>query len=198
MRRIAVEVFVVFVLAAVGGAVVARRVLVEPAVDAIRNGAMQIPAPPPSAMQQAQDDRRSVALSSLLDSTRTAPVPAARAANQRPADSAAQPSVRREGTRVHIDLHGAEANSDALAGATVVPRDPSLGGGYVVQSIDQAGLLAAAGIQPGDVIVAVNDMPTRTADEALTAFALARSTPSTTLRLERGNRTFEVVADLVR
>lgn len=198
MRRIAVEVFVVFVLAAVGGAVVARRVLVEPAVDAIRNGAMQIPAPPPSAMQQAQDDRRSVALSSLLDSTRTAPAPVAPAANQHAAGIAVQPSVRREGTRVHIDLHGAEANSDALAGATVLPRDPSLGGGYVVQSIDQAGLLAAAGIQPGDVIVAVNDMPTRTADEALTAFALARSTPSTTLRLERGNRTFEVVADLVR
>jgi S1-C subfamily serine protease len=172
-------------------------VLPQPALRVVRAGGESIPLPNVAAT--GIDERRAIALSTLLDSV---PRPASnRPPAHAPATSgahAAQPSVRREGNAVHIDLHGAEASNDVLAGAELAPRDPASGGGYVVRSLDHAGLLAAAGIVVGDAIVAVNGMPTRTPDEAIAAFALARSSPAATLRLERAGRTFEVVADLVR
>jgi hypothetical protein len=197
MRRILLEIGVVFVLAAVAGVIVARGILPQPTLRVVRASGESIPPPNVSPTARSADDSRAIALSSLLDSVprSAAHVDAGAASHlaRRPA-----PNVRREGNTVHIDLHGAEASNDVLAGAELTPRDPSAGGGYLVRSLDHAGLLAAAGIEVGDAIIAVNGMPTRTADEAVAAFALARSSASATLRLERRSRTFEVVTDLVR
>lgn len=204
MRRVAFELAGLILAAALAGTALSRIVLARPAFEAMRVAGTFIP--PIAPVNPLDDDRRAISLSSLLATSsptpNAQPTPSAHANPRRTAITTAsiadQPSVHREGDHLHIDLHGGGANADLLAGAEVILRDMAFGGGYFVRSVDQAGLLAAAGVSPGDVIVSVNGEPTLSPDQALMAFALAQHATTITLGLKRGDRTFEVIADVVR
>ncbi|MEI8258746.1 MAG: hypothetical protein WCJ30_24000 [Deltaproteobacteria bacterium] len=213
MRRIALELAALLLVAAALGVLFARGIAPRPACAAVRAGAERLPVALFARTPPGDDDRRSVPLSTILGSVRATPRGQPRAGDvgagpTRPRGAsgtgpaitppAETPSVYRDGSHVHIDLHGAEPGADLLAGASLVPQDAAAGGGYRVQSLDQAGLLAAAGIAVGDVLVAVDGSPTLTADQALVAFAFAQHAHSARLTMRRADRTFDVVADMVR
>ncbi len=218
MRRIVLELAVLLVVAAGLAVVFSRGVMARPAIAAVRASGERLPSVVRTGTTTADDDRRAVPLSTILGSVRGtggrragdggAPsVAAAASTRSRGLVGAATgannplteaPSVYRDGSHVHIDLHGAEPGADLLAGASLVPQDAAAGGGYRVQSLDHGGLLAAAGVAAGDVLVAVDGAPTLTADQALVAFAFAQHARSATLTLRRAGRTFDVVADMVR
>jgi Do/DeqQ family serine protease len=65
--------------------------------------------------------------------------------------------------------------------------------GLVVRSVDPQGPAARAGVQPGDVIVAVNRQPVRSASEIGTALKASSSRPSLLLIIRGGQSLFLTV-----
>jgi len=92
-----------------------------------------------------------------------------------------------------------QKSTRASLGLTVQPLTPEIArtlrltganiSGVVVSSVDPSSDAAAQGIQPQDIIVSINQRPTRTPDEAAAAVAAARAAGRTSVLLlvRRGN-----------
>ncbi len=71
-------------------------------------------------------------------------------------------------------------------------------GGFELTAFDAQGYLRAAGIAPGDRLVAINGRPTRSLDELLAAYALARFGATLSLQFARGTTSYLLLVELVR
>lgn len=100
--------------------------------------------------------------------------------------------TRRDGRWV-VDLDQIDDPRNALAGVHLQPLgEGDAGEGFAITRTDRQGLLTAAGIRPGDVLVGVNDMPTLTPDQCLDALARLRHATALNFRFRRGSSTFTV------
>lgn len=118
------------------------------------------------------------------------------------ARSAAHAPEGLERARGHwvMDLRGVHNPRALLSGMDLVP--PGAPGapedGYVVRSTDRAGYARAAGIRPGDVLVAANGHALRSPDDALDAFIAARRAERVSLDFRRGAQRYTVQVQLLR
>ncbi len=71
-------------------------------------------------------------------------------------------------------------------------------GGFVVTSVDQQGYLSAAGVAVGDRLVALNEHPTGSLDQLLSAYFRSRFADAVLLRFSRGERDYLVRAEVLR
>lgn len=71
-------------------------------------------------------------------------------------------------------------------------------GGFVVTSVDAQGYLATAGIMVGDRLVALNDQPTGSLDQLLSAYFRSRFANAVLLRFSRGERDYLLRAEVLR
>ena len=86
-----------------------------------------------------------------------------------------------------------------LAGVRVAPTGgESASDGYRLLSSDRLGLLSAAGVRPGDVLVAVNGAPLRNPDDALEVLARSRRETHFAFRFRRGSGSYTVPVDILR
>jgi S1-C subfamily serine protease len=96
-----------------------------------------------------------------------------------------------------VDLRAFPSVRTALAGTELaLPGEGPHGDGYQVLRTDHHGLLAAAGIRPGDVLIGVDALPLRTPDEALDAMARLRRANRATFVFRRGSETFRVPVEV--
>jgi hypothetical protein len=110
------------------------------------------------------------------------------------------PSIltRRAG-RWQLDLREIGRPRQVLAGVRVAPTGgESAGDGYRLLSSDRLGLLSAAGVRPGDVLVAVNGAPLRNPDDALEVLARSRRETHFAFRFRRGSGSYTVPVDILR
>lgn len=106
--------------------------------------------------------------------------------------------TRRNGWWV-ADLRALPPVRTVLAGTQLQPpdeRDPTARGYRIVRT-DNRGLMAAAGIRAGDVLVGVNGMPLRNPDDVLDAVARLRSATRATFEFERGSARYTVPVEVV-
>ncbi len=106
--------------------------------------------------------------------------------------------VRYENRHWIADLDALPPPRVALAGASIAP--PGDGGtaeGYRIVSTDRMGLLRAAGIARGDVLVGVDGMPMRATNEALDALSRLRGARRATFEFTRGGARYDVSVELV-
>lgn len=86
----------------------------------------------------------------------------------------------------------------ALAGASIAPPgEDGTREGYRVLRTDRLGLLRAAGVRPGDVLVGVNGLPLRNPDDALDALSQLRGASRATFEFQRGASRYNVPVELV-
>lgn len=101
--------------------------------------------------------------------------------------------LTRRGSAWQLDLRGVSHPRALLSGLHLRPlADEGAGDGYRITRLDQRGLCARAGIQPGDVLIAVNGHPLRNADEALDAYVHCRGQRTFALRFRRGGGAYTV------
>lgn len=138
----------------------------------------------------------------LDDEPAGAPHDVAQGRASRHGAGAATPSLPRGVTYANrrwvADLRVLPPVRSALAGASVAP--PGEGDareGYQVLSTDHMGLLRAAGVRPGDVLVGVNGMPLRNPDDALDALSQLRGASRATFEFQRGAARYHVPVELV-
>lgn len=127
----------------------------------------------------------------------TAPVVVAHRAHPR---APRLPSIltRRAG-RWQLDLREIGRPRQVLAGVRVAPTGgESASDGYRLLSSDRLGLLSAAGVRPGDVLVAVNGAPLRNPDDALEVLARSRRETHFAFRFRRGSGSYTVPVDILR
>ncbi len=114
-----------------------------------------------------------------------------------PAEAAARRErdrlLHRERDRWVLDLTGVERPRTLLSGARVrwLGEDDS-GEGYEITGLDRNGLMARAGIRPGDKLVSLNGTPLRNPDEALDAYVRARNATRFDLTLSRRGSNYTV------
>ncbi len=94
--------------------------------------------------------------------------------------------LRRERGGWVLDLGGVHNPRALLDGARVrwLGEDGS-GEGYEITGLDVRGLMARAGIRPGDTLVSLDGQPLRNPDEAIDAWVRARRSPTHALTLSR-------------
>lgn len=103
-------------------------------------------------------------------------------------------SERPDGT-LRADLRGIDNINEFARGARV---RAAVDGGFEVLSLDAQGYMAAAGVRPGDRLVAMNGRRTRTLDELLTAYALGRFSSTVSLQFARGQGHYAINAEVLR
>ncbi|MBI5517447.1 MAG: hypothetical protein HY909_26995 [Deltaproteobacteria bacterium] len=134
-----------------------------------------------------------------------APVLAQRGMPRRvvPAPQAVDEVLHRTGDRWVVDLRRLGEPRAALSGARLAPVADPAGGedapgrGFVVSAMDRRGLLARAGIRPGDVLVEVNGAPTLTPDQALDAWSRNQHGRSFAFRFQRGGSGYTVRVEVL-
>ncbi len=105
----------------------------------------------------------------------------------------------RRGGRWQLDLREEGQPRQVFAGVRLAPTGgDSATDGYRLLAPDRMGLLTAAGVRTGDVLVAVNGSPLRNPDDALEVFARSRRETHFTLRFRRGASAYTVPVDLLR
>jgi S1-C subfamily serine protease len=111
--------------------------------------------------------------------------------------------LHRTGDRWVMDLRRLGEPRAALAGARLQPTgdgDPegtNPGHGFVVSAMDRRGLLARAGIRPGDVLVEVNGAPTLNPDQALEVWGRNQHGRSFAFRFLRGGGGYTVRVEVL-
>lgn len=107
-------------------------------------------------------------------------------------------ALSRRAGRWVVDLHALPPVRTALAGAQLQPPgEGAQSEGYRVVRTDRMGLLDAAGIRPGDVLVGVDGRPLRNPDEALDAYSRLHSANRATFDFRRGGARYSVPVELV-
>lgn len=163
-------------------------------------------APPPAAAPTSPPTVVTIRTTPSPDDGSTPDEAPAAALPARPREARGQPAVtsllggaiaRRRGVWV-ADLRALPPVRSLLAGTQFqLPGEGVTGGGYRVVRTDRNGLLSAAGIRPGDVLVGVDDLPLRSPDDVIDAVArLGRATRATFV-FRRGEDTFRVPVEVV-
>jgi len=182
-----------------------RAVLPRTAAPASRILPVAYAAPPP--LEPARAQRAPAASPTVV--TIQAPEPAdpvdapevpSRGAHERAAPSGAVPRgaiTRRNGWWV-ADLRALPPMRTALAGTQLqLPNEGTHGEGYRVVRTDRNGLLATAGIRPGDVLVGVDDLPLRNPDDVIDAVGRLRHASRATFVFRRGGAQHRVPVEVV-
>lgn len=129
-----------------------------------------------------------------------APVAPPRGAHGRAAPPGPVPRgaiTRRNGWWV-ADLRALPPVRSALAGTQLqLPHEGTHGEGYRVVRTDRNGLLATAGIRPGDVLVGVDDHPLRSPDDVIDAVGRLRHATRATFVFRRGGAQYRVPVEVV-
>lgn len=94
-----------------------------------------------------------------------------------------------------LDLRGLSNPAEPFFGAFLTPTG---GSGFELRSLDRNGYLAAVGARVGDVLLAVNDRPTLTADEVLSVVASQQRATAVSLRVRRGSVQYRLAVELLR
>ncbi len=159
-------------------------------------------APLPSATTQAPSDQRVQSVISLgagsVGTTRTTSQ-GARARTSQPTSTQwveiAPRMFARPDRSLRVDLRGV---SDLAPFARGLRAQLAPEGGFVITSLDQQGYLSGAGIAVGDRLVSLNDLPTLSLDQLLGAYFRARFADAVLLRFLRGQRDYQLRAELLR
>ncbi len=186
-------------LALVARVAVARALAVGPRSTAPRLAASSAPEPEPRA---AVVDAPRPTVAELPAAAFRRPSRAVRASPQRSATPSTERwvelrprmSERPDGT-LRLDLRGV---SDLAPFSRGFRARAAPSGGFEVSSLDAQGYLASAGVSAGDRLVALNGRPTRTLDELLTAYAMARLGSTLSLQFARGAGHYGVRAEVLR
>lgn len=184
------------------------RVLLPPTAQA--RGLRRPPAvaaatatPPPSPSTEAAPAAPpSEPSTELIPAPSTEPLPEEPGAPRARARSASRvpDGMERARGRWILDLRGVQSPRALLSGMDLAP--PGSPGaptdGFVVRRTDRAGYARAAGIRPGDVLIAANGRALRSPDDALDAFIAARHARSVSLQFRRGDGRYTVQVELLR
>jgi hypothetical protein len=106
-------------------------------------------------------------------------------------------ALSRRGSTWVVDARQLPPLRQAMAGARLDPPEPSSASqGYRIAATDRVGLMRAAGIHTGDVLVGVNGLPLRNPDNALDALARLRGATRATFTFERGGVRYTVPVEV--
>lgn len=107
--------------------------------------------------------------------------------------------LTRRGGRWQLDVREVQRPRQVFSGVRLVPTGgQGARDGYRVAAGDRLGLLQAAGIRPGDVLVAVNGLPVRNPDDALEIYVRSRGQRHFDLQFHRDGRSFTVPVDVLQ
>lgn len=185
-----------------------RAVLPRTAAPASRILPIAYAAPPPPEPARAPRAPRAPAAAPTVVTIQAAepadpvdePEAPPRGARERVAPSGAVPRgaiTRRNGWWV-VDLRALPPVRSALAGTQLqLPNEGTHGEGYRVVRTDRNGLLATAGIRPGDVLVGVDDLPLRSPDDVIDAVGRLRRASRATFVFRRGGAQYRVPVEVV-
>ncbi len=129
-----------------------------------------------------------------------APAPRPRGAREReaPAGAISRGAITRRNGWWVADLRALPPVRTALAGTQLqLPNEGTHGAGYRVVSTDRNGLLASAGIRPGDVLIGVDDLPLRNPDDVIDAVGRLRNASRATFVFRRGGGQFRVPVEVL-
>ena len=190
-----------------------RAVLPQPAATPSRLLSVAHAEPPPSEPARAAAPRPTVV---TIQATGAADDDGNDDASPAPDDDAPEPAVRVRGARERgttslmggaitrrggvwvADLRALPPVRTVLAGTQLqLPNEGTHGEGYRVVRTDRNGLLAAAGVRPGDVLIGVDGLPLRNPDDVIDAVARLRRATRATFVFRRGGGTFRVPVAVV-
>lgn len=146
----------------------------------------------------ADDDDDDVAPAPDDDAPAPGPAVRVRGARERGATTLMGGAITRRGGVWVADLRALPPVRTVLAGTQLqLPNEGTHGEGYRVVRTDRNGLLAAAGVRPGDVLVGVDGLPLRNPDDVIDAVARLRRATRATFVFRRGGGTFRVPVEVV-
>jgi len=109
------------------------------------------------------------------------------------------PILARRAGRWQLDLREVGQPRQVFAGVRLAPTGGQTAtDGYRVLAPDRMGILSAAGVRTGDVLVAINGAPLRNPDDVLDVLARSRRETAFTLRFRRGGSAYTIPVDLLR